>query len=114
MEAEHLLQGQDSHPSEVTLPYLCCHRILESGKGLLICNFTCVHTTYAHFSLCGSLKRAISYSGFLRVIISQFVLAQAKICLPFAFHSSDWLHCLQFTYIIKQICPLITAVSMYM
>jgi len=97
-EAKGLLQGQGSHPSEVTLPYLCCHRILESGKGLLVCNFTCVHTTYAHFSLRGSLKRAISFPGFLKVIISQFMLAQAKICLPFAFHSSDGLHCLQFTY----------------
>lgn len=97
-EAEGLVQGQGSHPSEVTLPYLYCYRILESGKGLLICNFTCVHTMHAHFSLRGSLKRAINYPGFLKVIISQFMLAQAKICLPFAFHSSDGLHCLQFTY----------------
>jgi len=111
-EAEGLLQRQSSHPSEVTLLYLCCHRILESGKGLLVCNFTCVHTTYAHFSLRGSLKRVISYPGFLKVIISQFVLAQAKICLPFSFHSSDGLHWLQFMYIINRISPLITVVSM--
>jgi len=78
-EVEGLLQGQSSHLSEVTLPYLCCHRILESGKGLLICNFTCVHTTYARFTPCGPLKRAVSYPGFLKVIISlnfSFILSR--------------------------------------
>ena len=98
----------------MTLPCLFCHRIPESGKGLHICNYMCVHTTYANFSLGGSLKRAISYPSFLKVTVSQFLLAQAKICLPFAFHSSDGLHCLQFTFVINHISPLITAVSLYM
>lgn len=93
-EAEGVLRGQGSHPTKVTHHYLCCQIVLESGKGLNICNFTCACLIYAHFSLGGSLKRAIHYPGFPRVTVPYFVLAGAEVYLPFTFHSADWPRCL--------------------